>query len=95
MKQYIEALSTLTKCFEEMESLMAVISNRLCQNDIPVEALFVEYWPTFLSNHVMYKVWDGNKHLAPLDGKSVAPALVTAGNILEIVRYREILYRKF
>jgi len=95
MEKYNETHSVLIKCFNEMEELMAIITNRLQSADIPVEALFIEYWPIFLSNQVMYKVWNGIEHLKPMKGKHVVPSMVTADDILEIVKHREILYRKF
>ena len=94
-EKYSETRNTLAKCFKEMESLMAIISNRLEGVDVPVEALFVEYWPIFMSDQIMYKVWNGVEHLVPVGGKHAVPSMLTADNILEVVKCREILYRKF
>ncbi|MCK5345825.1 MAG: hypothetical protein KAR20_20585 [Candidatus Heimdallarchaeota archaeon] len=95
MKRHNEALNTLNICFNEIETLMAIISNRLECANVPVEALFVEYWPIFMSKQIMYKVWNGIEHLVPINGKHVVPSMVTADDILEIVKRREILYRGF
>lgn len=85
----------LEYCLKEMEVLTEVISDRLRQNDIPVMGLFVEYWPTFIRNQIVYKVWNGVEHLVPLDGKYEVKDRITAMEILEVVRRRKILFRSF
>lgn len=93
--QYNETHRTLTKCFKEIESLTAIITNRLQGAGMPTEALFIEHWPYFNTNQILYKIWNGNKHIAPVNKKHVVPSMITADDILEIVKHREILYRKF
>ena len=85
----------LEACFEQMEYLTTLITDRLRQSDIPVEALFVEYWPIFINNQYVYKVWNGVEHLVPIDHKPAVPGLITAEEIMEVVNRRKILMRKF
>jgi hypothetical protein len=93
--KYNETLNTLAKCFDEIESLMAIVSERLRGSNIPAKALFVERWPIETSNQAMYRIWDGFKHTEPLSGCYAVPAFLTVDDILEIVKRREILMREF
>lgn len=93
--KYNETLNTLAKCFDEIESSMTIVSERLRGSNVPVKALFVERWPIGTSNQAMYRIWDGFKHAEPLSGCYAVSALLSADDILEIVKRREILMRKF
>jgi hypothetical protein len=93
--QYNETCSTLARCLDEIESLMAIVSERLRGSDIPIEGLFIERWPMEINNQPMYKIWDGIRHLEPVGINHAMPSMLTANDILEIVKHREILMRKF
>lgn len=93
--QYNETCSTLAKCLDEIESLMAIVSERLCGCDIPVKGLSVEHWPMDISNQHMYKIWDGIRHLKPVGMNNTIPSMLTVDDILEIVKRKQILMRKF
>lgn len=93
--KYNKTLNTLARCFDEIESLMAIVSKRLRGSNVPVKALFIERWPMETSNQAIYRIWDGFKHTEPLSGCYAVPTLLSADDILEIVKRREILMRKF
>jgi hypothetical protein len=93
--KYDETLKTLSRCFGEIEALMAIISERLHSNNVPFMAMFVEHWPEFTNEPLTYKLWNGVEHTQAVDGLCAIPTRLTSNDILEIVKHREILMRKF
>lgn len=80
---------------EEMKVLTLLITGRLEQQDIPVEALIIEYWPMFKTEQATYNVWDGDKHIMPIGGCTWRGTQLTAYELMEVVERRIILKRKF
>ena len=93
--KYNETLNTLAKCFDEIESLMTIVSERLRGSNIPVKALIVEHWPELINAPLTYKIWNGVKHLETVGETCAIPSTLTVDDIIGIVKRKEILMRKF
>ena len=93
--KYDETLNTLDTCFRNIEILMAIVSERLRSSNIPVKAMLVEHWPEFTNEPLTYKMWNGVEHITATDGLCTIPTILTSNDILEIVKRKEILMRKF
>lgn len=85
----------LVGCLKEMESLMAIMNERLTQYEGPIDAFIVEYWPIFHTNKITYKIWNGDTHVLPLGGCSWRGTQLTTRELMEVVERRMILKRKF
>jgi hypothetical protein len=93
--KYNETLKTLATCFGEIEELMAIISERLHSSNVPFMAMFIEHWPEYTNDPLTYRIWNGVEHINAVAGLCATPTMLTSNDILEIVKHREILMRKF
>jgi hypothetical protein len=93
--KYNKKLKALAMCFGEIEELMAIISEILHSSNIPFKAMFVEHWPVFTNDPLTYKIWNGIEHIKAIEGLCAVPTMLTSNDILEIVKRKEILMRKF